>query len=321
MSLHIVLIIVLGLALIAAVTTLVVTEVRAMRPTRPRQASAHVAGCEALDVIDSGLRHLVAQCERSGRELPDLYAVGYVEERLTVRLAGADQVAPAPWAASPSGEEWTLEPRALIGADIPPDAPTRYALVVTIGTDQGERILVDLGRSSAPVSVGGDGDGARSLLRGMLAELVTGPVSRRAEVTLVGAVATASLTGPDLHSDRLHTATTLEEAVRGGADAAPRAAAHVTQVFRQIEGRRPGSRAGGRRPRLFVLEAARLPEERQWVEGLEDSDGLLVVGDAPDASLRFRVGADGALDTGALGVRIDTHAGRLRSATEVYAGH
>jgi hypothetical protein len=316
MTLQNLLIIVLGLALIAAVATLVVTEVRAMRPAGPRRASAHVTGREALGVIESGLRHLTAQCEGAGRKLPDVYAVGYTEDRLTVRLARADQVAPAPWAASPSGEEWSLEPRTLIGAAVPeagPDAPP-YALVVTIGTDQGERVLVDLSRASAGVAVGGDDDGARKLLRAMLAELTEGPIGRQAEVVLVGAAATAGLAdGP---AGRLRTVATLEEAVREGAgapaeeEAAPGTEAQVTQMFRQIAGRRP-ARAGQGSPRLFVLDAAQLSQGQDVVKELPDSDGLLVVGDARGAALRFRAGARGALDTGALGVKVDTHAGVL----------
>jgi hypothetical protein len=70
------------------VATLVVTELRA-RPPKPVAASAAVVGREALDAVNAGLRRVTGECLRSGRSLPDLFAVVYSEERRPSPVAAA----------------------------------------------------------------------------------------------------------------------------------------------------------------------------------------------------------------------------------------
>ncbi|MFD6885506.1 hypothetical protein [Streptomyces sp. NPDC059957] len=318
MELSLVLAVVLGLALIGTVFELIRSERKrapAGAPARP--APANVTGREALDVIDLGLRRLAAACVRAGRALPDAYAVVYSGDRLALRLAGSDSHAPAPWSADSSGEQWSTGTAPLEGVGLGEEeaaAEQPYALAVTLGTAGGERVLVDLSRAATAIAVTGGGREARQLVRAFVAELVTGPVGRRAEVTLVGSTAGADLT-VGLGSARLHTVATLEEALARGADAATRygasgSAAAVTQVFRMIEGGGPVA-VQGRAPRLFVLDAAQYADEQETTALLEASDALLVLGDASDAGWRFGVGEDGSLDTGPLDLRIDVHAGRL----------
>ena len=183
-----VLAVVLGLALIGAVAALVVTE-RRPRPPRPASASAAVMGREALDVVDAGLRRLTGECVRSGRSLPDLYAVVYSEERLGLLLAGAEAAAPAPWTAEADGERWTISPDNLHrpGPEGEPALP--YALTVTVGLDGADRVLVDLSRAAGPVSVAGPAEEVRSLARAVVTETLSSPVGALAEVTLVGSLA------------------------------------------------------------------------------------------------------------------------------------
>lgn len=317
MNLQLVLAVVLGLALIAALVALVRNEMRPRAAGAPRSTAA-VSGREALDAIDVGLRRLAAECTRAGRTLPDVYAVNYAEDRLLLRLTVADKNPPAPWEADDTGEEWLARPADLaagMGAVELSSASQPFPLAVTIGIEAGERVLIDLSRSSAPIAVTGDGEGVRQLVRALVTELITGPVGRRAEVTLVGSAATAEMTmGLGLMSARLHTVATLDEGLSAGPDGAGSgsgsSSAAVTQVFRMIEGRGPLG-VQGRAPRLFVLHAAQFTEERAAMAGLRTSDALLVLGEAPDFSWRFDVAADGSLDTGALGLRIGLHAGRL----------
>ncbi|MFI1105248.1 hypothetical protein [Streptomyces melanogenes] len=315
MNLLVVLAVVIGLALIGAIAALVRTELRPSGAAAPAPKAA-VTGREALDTIDLGLRRLAADCVRAGRSLPDVYAVGYSGEHLALHLTNADRNAPAPWTADAEGEEWRAQSADLgsLAAESAPAAQP-YPLAVTIGMHQGERLLIDLSRAAAPIAVAGDSEGVRQLVRALVTELITGPVGRRAEVTLVGSAATAEMTvGLGLMSARLHTVATLDEGLSGdpassGAGAGA-ASSSVTQVFRLIEGRGPvGVR--GRAPRLFVLHAAQFLEERAAMTGLNAADALLVLGEAPDFAWRFQVAADGSLDTGPLGLRIAVHAGRL----------
>lgn len=319
MNLSVVLAVVLGLALVGAVVALVLTE-RRKRSVPASAASAAVLGREALDVIDVGLRRLAAECARTGRALPDLYAVVYSEDRLKVLLSGADSDAPPPWTPDEQGESWSVAPDRLeqfhsgAGAGHAEDSASAYALVVTVGLDGGERVLVDLSRASATIAVTGSDEDVRKLARALVTEVITGPVGNLAEVTLVGSVATEEVTGGNvLRSARLHTVATLDEALdkaQGAAGAHAPAMSDVTQIFRLIEGRSQITDVAGLVPRLFVLDVSRLSEEKAALARLEPTDALLVLGDTP-AGWRLRAGADGSLDTGPLGLRIDTHAGRM----------
>ncbi|MGW1049108.1 hypothetical protein ACWDBD_16085 [Streptomyces sp. NPDC001118] len=316
MSLSVVLAVVLGVALIGAIAALVVTELKSPGAAPAGPPPAVVTGREALERIDLGLRTLAAECVRSRRPLPDVYALAYSGDGLALRLAGVDLNAPASWVTDDRGEEWLLDAEQLAGHGGAAGASHPYALAVTIGLDQGSRVLVDLSRASAAIAVTGAMDGVRQLVRAFVAELITGPVGRHAEVTLVGSAAGAELTvGLGMHSVRLHTVATLEEALSNGAEPAHGAASsasadQVTQVYRLIEGSSPVG-VEGRTPRLFVLDAAAYRDEKDAVDGLHAGDALLVLGDAPGCVWRFQVEADGSLDTGPLGVRVDVHAGRL----------
>ncbi|MEU8679949.1 hypothetical protein [Streptomyces sp. NPDC048611] len=307
-----VLAVVLGLALIGAVAALVVTE-RRPRPPKPATASAAVVGREALDVVNAGLRRLTGECLRSGRSLPDLYAVVYSEKRLGLLLAGAEETAPAPWTAEADGERWTISPDALHrpGPEGEPALP--YALTVTVGLDGADRVLVDLSRAAGPVSVAGPDEEVRGLARAVVTEALAGPVGALAEVTLIGSLAGDGLLGPDApRTSRLHTAASLEEAFARAASAGAEpesGSSEVTQIFRLIEG---SSRIAvrGEAPHLFVVDASQLPRREGALDGLRRGDALLVLGDAP-AGWRWRAGTGGSLDTGPLGLEITRHAGRF----------
>ncbi|NLU66432.1 hypothetical protein [Streptomyces sp. HNM0574] len=309
---YVALAVVLGLALAGALAALVVTELR-NRPPKPVAPSAAVLGREALDVIDTGLRRLTGECLRSGRSLPDLYAVVYSEARLGLLLAGTEQNAPAPFKAESDGERWTVAPEGLErpGPEGEPALP--YALTVTVGTDGGDRVLVDLSRASSTVSVAGPDEEVRRWARAVVSEVLTGPVGGLAEVTLVGSLATdETLNGAGLRSSRLHTAASLEEALTrtsAPAGAPSPQTSDVTQIFRLIEGRSQIA-VQGDAPHLFVVDASQLPQRQGAMEGLRQGDAVLVLGDAP-AGWRWQAGADGSLDTGPLGLSINRHAGRL----------
>ncbi|MFH8368281.1 hypothetical protein [Streptomyces sp. NPDC018031] len=308
-----VLAVVLGLALIGAVAALVVTEWRS-RPPKPAAASAAVVAREALDMVDAGLRRLTGECLRSGRPLPDLYAVVYSEQRLGLLLAGPEETAPAPWTAEADGERWLVSPDDLHrpGPEGEPALP--YALTVTVGLAGPDRVLVDLSRAAGPVSVAGPEQEVRSLVRAVVAETLSSPVGALAEVTLVGSLAGDGLVAADMpRTSRLHTAATLEEAFVRAASAgtgqpAP-GASDVTQIYRLIEGR---SRIAvqDEAPHLFVVDASQLPRREGALDRLRRGDALLVLGDAP-AGWRWRVGTGGSLDTGPLGLAITRHVGRF----------
>ncbi|MGB8941697.1 MAG: hypothetical protein WCD21_15890, partial [Streptomyces sp.] len=154
----------------------------------------------------------------------------------------------------------------------------------------------------------------RALVRAVVAEALAGPVGALAEVTLVGSLTDGRLlSGDEPRTSRLHDAASLEEAFATAASAGTGApepgSPDVTQVYRLIEG---SSRIAvqGEVPHLFVVDASQLPRREGVLAGLRRGDALLVIGEAP-TGWRWRVGADGSLDTGPLGLEITRHAGRL----------
>ncbi|WP_420036374.1 hypothetical protein ACN2WE_32850 [Streptomyces sp. cg28] len=309
-----VLAVVLGLALICAVTALIVTERRRPRKPKPVAASAAVLSRGALDVVNAGLRRLTGECLRSGRSLPDLYAVVYSEQRLGLLLAAPEEEAPAPWAVEQDGERWVISTDDLHrpGPEGEPALP--FALTVTLGLDGPDRVLVDLSRATGAVSLAGPPDEVRALTRRIVVEALAGPVGALAQVTLVGSLSDGTLLqGDENRSSRLHRAASLEEAFAvaatpGGGPQEPDAA-EVTQIFRLIEG---SSRIAvqGEAPHLFVVDASQLPRREGALAGMRRGDALLVLGEAP-TGWRWRVLPDGTLDTGPLGLQITKHAGRM----------
>ena len=146
MTVSVVLAAVLGIALLGAVAALILSPRTSPegRPASRRAPGAAVTGRVALEDVDLGLRVLAAACERGGRELPDTYVVVSSDERLVLRLARFDRDAPAPWESDEDGEEWSLARKSLTAAELGPQPDHPFPLTVTLGFQDGERVLVDI---------------------------------------------------------------------------------------------------------------------------------------------------------------------------------
>ncbi|MFJ4827286.1 hypothetical protein ACIP5L_28875 [Streptomyces bacillaris] len=313
MTVSVVLAVVLGIALLGAVAALILSP---RTPSEGRSASRRtpgeaVTGRAALEDVDLGLRVLTETCERDGRELPDTYVVAVSEERLVLRLARFDRDAPEPWEADEDGEEWSLTRKRIAAAEPAPQADHAFPLTVTLGFRDGERLLVDLARAAAPVALTGGAAEARRLAAAFVAEVLTGPVGRKGEVTLIGPVATALADDLGVRSARLRTAANLKEALTRGTEEGTAftllPADGVTEVFQLIEGDDAGP-GGAPAHRLLVMDADQYAEEER-PETWSRTDALLLLGDVPAAAWRFAAGTDGALDTGPLGLPVDRAAG------------
>jgi hypothetical protein len=189
--------------------------------------------------------------------------------------------------------------------------PHPYSLTVTLGLCGGDWVLVDLSRLSGGISLTGDLADVRCLAQAVITELASGPVGALAEVVLVGSAAAPSVTdGLAVRSARLHTAPTRDAALLCAEDLPP-APASASSASRRTSRLLPGGRgpatAGTDTRRLFVVTAAEF-RDGKWAETpLRGTDALLILGHVPDAAWNFHVNTDGSLDTGRLGLRIDTH--------------
>lgn len=299
--------VVLGLLLLGAAAALI----RRTRNSSAGQARSAMSGADrkVLETVALGLRAVAEGRAHSSYPLPDVQAVVHSGRRLTLQLAVADVAAPGPWTADVSGKEWSLDPATLRATGNSGDGPTHpYSLTVTLGLHRGDRVLVDLAQLSGAIALTGDDNEVLRLAQALITEIVSGPVGLLATVVLVGSATTPSVTdGLGARSARLHTAATREEALAHTSPPSQSSQASLSSQWSKGRGVAGGTHAR----RLFVVTAAQFRDER-WADApLRDTDALLVLGWITDAEWHVGVNADGSLDTGRLGVLVDTHTARL----------
>lgn len=302
MSAPVIVAVVLAAVLLVAVGFLVVELLR--KPGGPARlvAGPQVVGAAALDEVDRALRVLVAACDSAGRALPDVYAVECAADRVVLRLAGFDPEAPAPWEVGGDATEWILSRAGkLAGGQVPADSHP-FPLIVSLGLRADRRLLVNLARAAGPISLTGPYETTQTFARTVLSELLSGPVGRAAEVTLTGRAAIQlrdQLWGA--RPERLRTASTLAEARHSGHQPAARSGS--AQVFQLLDDGRAAAEPDQPR-RLAVIDAEQFRAEP--ADSWRGGGAVLVIGDVEQAAWRFEVHPDGRLDTGALGLPVDT---------------
>ncbi|WP_404192081.1 hypothetical protein [Streptomyces tauricus] len=295
MIVSLVLFAVLGLALLGAAAVL--TRRKLGSSAGQARTAGPGADRKVLEAVALGLQALAEGRARDARRLPDVQTVVHSGQRLTVQLAQADAAAPSPWTSDVSGKEWSLDPAGLRAAGASGGGPTHpYSLTVTLGLHRGDRVLVDLAQLSGPIALTGDDHEVLRLAQALITEVVSGPVGHLATVVLVGSATTPPVTdGLGARSARLYPAATRKEAL-----------AH------EDGGTAAGATAGGTHARrLFVVTAAQFRDERWSDAPLRETDALLVLGWITDAQWHIGVNTDGSLDTGRLGVLVDTHTARF----------
>ncbi|TQJ47290.1 transmembrane domain-containing protein [Streptomyces sp. NBC_00080] len=304
--------VVLGLVLLGAAAAWILRRRDSLPgPVRTARPSVHR---KELETVALGLRAVAEGRAPSAGALPEVHAVIHSGQRLTLLLAGADAPAPAPWTADLSGKEWWVEPKDLTSpANGGAEVAHPYSLAVTLGRHRGDRVLVDLSLLSGAIALTGEDNDVLSLAQALITELIGGPVGSLATVVLVGSAATASVTdGLGARSARLRAAATRDEAL-ACRDSVPTGADRRSPALQTSP---PDSTARvtawTHARRLFVVTAAQFRDENWRDAALRGTDALLVLGYVgDDADWNFHVNADGSLDTGRLGLPIDTHAARL----------
>ncbi|GAA1610290.1 hypothetical protein [Actinoplanes couchii] len=297
MSPPVIVAVVLAVLLLIAVVLLVI-ELR-RTPGRPGVAGPAVTGPAALDEVDRALRVLVTACDRAERDFPDVYAVECAADRVVLRLATYETSAPEPWDGGGDGTEWTLSRAGRqTGGQVPAESHP-YPLIASLGLHEDRRVLVNLARAAGPITLAGPPTAVGAFAQRLLTELLSGPVGRDAEVTLIGDVG-IGLTG--VRPERLRTAATLAEAQHGGREQQV-ARAGAGAVFQQLDDGRAAAEPD--QPRRLVVIGA--DQYRAESAGRAPAGGaVLVLGEIDHAAWRFEVRPDGGLDTGALGLPIDT---------------
>ncbi|GGK95893.1 hypothetical protein [Mangrovihabitans endophyticus] len=218
--------------------------------------------------VDQAMRVLATGCAAECRPAPAAGAVVLGSESMLVRMTTPDEAAPPGWTVADHGRTWRTELRRLQDAAVDDRIPDPYPLLVSLGLIDDGRLLLNLAAAGGPISVEGEPDLARSLIRAWSRRLTTSPWATGNRVIRVGFPHDPDFCGWDV--SRLVAAAPVLDVPEGGIVlfAAP-----------------PAGRD------LYLVDRLLREPVRRW--------SVVAVG-AGDATWRFTVRADGTAETGLL---------------------
>ena len=108
-------------------------------------------------LLDTGLRQLSQALASQDKALPTVFAAHIGAENLDLWVAPADPSPPAPWTAADGGAVWRLPLGAAggPGLDGASGALAPYPGLVTLGTNDSGRVMVDLEAAHGLIAVRG----------------------------------------------------------------------------------------------------------------------------------------------------------------------
>ncbi|RKN07894.1 hypothetical protein [Streptomyces radicis] len=142
------------------------------------------AAPRSVAFLDRALRHLAAALDADGKPLPPVYAAWLGESTLHLQLAAPAGRPPAPWGTSADETYWTIYENDVPQGETSAEAP--YPGLVSLGTRDQLRLLLNLEAVPGAVAVTGEPHRRDAVLASLAAELATSGWSDRMTVTLVG---------------------------------------------------------------------------------------------------------------------------------------
>ncbi|MGH3168234.1 MAG: LysM peptidoglycan-binding domain-containing protein [Trebonia sp.] len=260
----------------------------------------------SVALLDNSLRHLARVNAGRRKPVPTVFAAHLSSGTLDLWVAPPDIDPPAPWTAESEGQLWRL-PAAAAGMLDPGSALAPYPGLVTLGTNDTGRVMVDLEVAHGLIAVRGPGETVRSALAALAVELVTSRWSDTMKVTLVGFGEGLENIAPE----RTVVAASLDDVLpsllqRSQALSAEMSLAGVDSV---LTGRAFGSEAGPWEPHYLIMGTP--PTEEQAAQLLElartrqrTALGFVVAGDVPGAAWTWDISDDGRLRAPALGFEL-----------------
>ncbi|MQY07323.1 BTAD domain-containing putative transcriptional regulator [Actinomadura macrotermitis] len=288
------------------------------RPAGQAAATEHAlragADPDAARLLDLGLRQLSKQMAAGGRALPTVYGVHLGPGSLDLWIAPADRNPPTPWQAHDEGQVWRLDASALPALDAADlsDVLAPYPGLVSIGTNDNGRILVDLEAAHGLIAVNGPGGTRRAVLAALALELATNRWSDHMRITLVGFGAELGEGLASVAPDRIRAVATLEEALPEleGRSEEVRQALAASGVDSVLTGRCRGVFGEAWMPHYLIM--ADEPGERAADRlvalartGTRMAAGYLVPGPVQGATWTWEVDDEGRLQAGVLGFEVD----------------
>jgi hypothetical protein len=285
------------------------------------------ADAEAAHLLDVGLRALSRALAAAGRSLPTVYAARLTAEGLELQLAPADPQAPEPWQALAGGATWRLPAGpALQSLDerFLRDVLAPYPGLVSLGTDEHGRILVDLEAAYGVISLKGPVEQRRALLAAVAAELATNRWSDHMRITLVGFGDELTLLAPE----RIRAAAKLRDVLpelEAQAEETRRAMA-ASGIDSVLTGRSRGVLGEAWMPHYLLVAEQPDPEELDRLVRLSGiwqrtPMGSLVAGEVPGATWSWEVSDDGRISVPLLGLEAEAQllpASQYRAVVELF---
>jgi hypothetical protein len=260
----------------------------------------------AVALLDHSLRHLSRVTASRRKPLPTVFAAHMSAGTLDLWIAPPDNDPPAPWRSESDGQLWRL-PSAAAGMLDPGSALAPYPGLVTLGTNDAGRVMVDLEVAHGLIAVRGPVETVRAALAAIAVELVTNSWSDSMRVTLVGFGEGLENISPE----RTEVAASLDDvlpelAKRSQALSAEMSLAGVDSV---LTGRAFSSESAPWAPHYLIMGTPPTPEQAAELLELARTRqrtalGFVVAGDVQGATWTWDVTAEGRISAPALGFEL-----------------
>jgi len=253
-------------------------------------------------LLDLGLRLLGRLLAEQDRTPPTIYAAHLSEYGIDLWIHPPEPDAPAPWTAHDGGRVWRLpahEGRRLDEGSLAGVAAP-YPGLVSLGTDEHGRVLVDLEAAYGLISV--IGAHTTEALAALAVELATNRWSDDMRITLVGFGEELTMIAPD----RVRCVGTLAEAL----PELEARAAHLPGPGDVLTGRVAATATDPAWPPHYLLSAIRPDayEARRLAmlarAGIRTAAGYVIAGAVPYAAWTWEIGEDREVRVDTLGLQV-----------------
>jgi hypothetical protein len=270
----------------------------------------------AVRMLDTGLRYLSRQLAASGKTPPTVFAAHLGLQNLDLWIAPPDPNPPRPWQGADGGQVWRLPFAATAGLDAPEmsreagstGALAPYPGLVSLGTSESGRILVDLEVAHGLIAVRGPRQVVQAALSALAVELVTNRWSDQMQVTLIGFGDGLAEISPE----RVQVAHTLDDILpdlerRAGQVRDAMASAGIDSV---LTGRSQGGDADSWAPHYLIMGVPPTQAQAERLLALARSRyrmgfGYVIAGDVRGATWTWDLSPEGRLSAAVLGFDLE----------------
>ena len=269
----------------------------------------------AVRMLDTGLRYLSRKLAAAGQTPPTVFAAHLGQENLDLWIAPPDPNPPRPWLAADGGQVWRLPFAAIAGLDLQetggaagPAGLAPYPGLVSLGTNESGRILVDLEVAHGLIAVRGPRPVVQAALSALAVELVTNRWSDQMRVTLIGFGEGLAEISPE----RVDVARHLDEVLpdlerRAGQVRDAMASAGIDSV---LTGRAQGSDADSWAPHYLIMGVPPTQAQAERLLALARSRyrmgfGYVIAGDVRGATWTWDLSPEGRLSAAVLGFDLE----------------